>query len=365
MGRMGRMGRMGAEDDPAHAGGPSSTLLNDALNTTRDGTVGHWDGAARFTPKFPFSDTVDDILYLGEDIRGQLLNYALFSAMSITGTAASAGATGPTLGAATLHGTHPLLTVHQPRQDHFGAQLTHLRTYADLRADRMAEINVQLGDGLSFAGAIGYLDAQRRGRTLDLLEAVERVAVHLEMQVKHLCRSPRPVDYAPEVQPLIQTPDHSAFPSGHATESFAVATVLHRLMTGDSSFVGLGRDADDPAKRDAPAHPFRLAERMAVNRTVAGVHFPCDSAAGALLGCAIGEQIHALGSGQTLTALSMDFLAGDGPDAGFADTDDFTLEWLADRVVAPTLEAAPEEVSVIRTAWALAAAEWPKPAAPG
>ncbi|MDF0599257.1 phosphatase PAP2 family protein [Psychromarinibacter sp. C21-152] len=354
MGRMGRMGRMGEYDDPAHAGGPSSTLLNDALTTTRDGTVGYWDGAARYTPAFPFSDSPDDILYLQYDIRGRLLDHALHASMAVAGTPARRDAGGVTLGSAEVKGSgRPVVTIHQPAQDHFRAQLSHLRAYADLRDDRLAEINLQLGDIMSFFGAVGYLDPQRRARTTDLLDAVERLTVFVEMQVKHLCRSPRPIDYAPQVQPLIQTPDHSAFPSGHSTESFAVATVLYRLMEGECAHHGVG----------AQAHVFRVAERMAVNRTVAGVHFPCDSAAGAVLGCAIGEHVHALATGRVLKPMAMDFRAGDG--GGFADTEDFSLDWLGDALVPPEFDHRPADGdaatrnAILAKAWELAAAEWP------
>lgn len=70
---------------------------------------------------------------------------------------------------------------------------------------------------------------------------------------------------------MIQIPDHSTYPSGHAMEAFAIATVLHCLSTGNGPRHGVKEQA----------LPFRLAHRIAVNRTVAGVHFPVDSLAGA------------------------------------------------------------------------------------
>ena len=60
-----------------------------------------------------------------------------------------------------------------------------------------------------------------------------------------------------------------------------MATLLERLMTGRSAAEGVA----------AQTMPFRLAHRIAVNRTVAGVHYPIDSAAGAAMGCMIGEAI--------------------------------------------------------------------------
>lgn len=338
---------MGADSGPDHPGGPASPLLSDALGSTHDGIVGYWDGtpdAAR--PDFPFSPSHDDILYLQADIRARLLDYALHSTARVEGTSASPG----TLGVAEISGTGaPLVTIHQPAQTVFEKQLKHMRTYADLRADRISEISAQLGDVISFFGLLGYLDPQRRARTLDLLEAAERLAVFVEMQVKHLCRAPRPVDYAIAVQPMIQTPDHSAFPSGHSTECFTMATVMHRLITGQSAAQGV---ADQ-------AHAFRLAERMAVNRTVAGVHFPCDSAAGAVLGCALGEHIHALAQGTTIATPFPAFTIGEAAGA-YPEDGDFTLDWLATCLAEPVTGPAPSgDHSVIATAWRLAQEEWP------
>ena len=112
--------------------------------------------------------------------------------------------------------------------------------------------------------------------------------------MKFFCRAARPVDLAAQVQPMIQTPDHSSFPSGHAAEAFAIATVLHHLAAG--------RRPDQGAA--AEALPFKLAHRIATNRTVAGVHFPVDSLAGALLGCRIGALMILLGGGLFLIAKS-------------------------------------------------------------
>lgn len=188
----------------------------------------------------------------------------------------------------------PFLTVAsvtRPDPAYFAADLDFLRAYSDLRSDRLAEIFHQTGDILSFFGAHGYLDSGRRKHTLLLLEAVRSVAVHVETLAKFVCRQKRPIDYAMEVQPMVQTPDHSSFPSGHALEAFAIATVLTRLSGGPDPVTAI----------DEMFLPFVLAHRIATNRTVAGVHFPVDSLAGAFLGVLLGEAIHSLAFGNDVT----------------------------------------------------------------
>jgi hypothetical protein len=104
------------------------------------------------------------------------------------------------------------------------------------------------------------------------------------MRFKHAFACPRPAEYSSQVQPMIATPGHGAMPSGHATEAFMVARVLEAL-------VGPVYDAAIPAKPLARPELNdqlqRQAARIAINRTVAGLHFPVDSAAGRLLGEAL------------------------------------------------------------------------------
>ena len=89
--------------------------------------------------------------------------------------------------------------------------------------------------------------------------------------------------------PMIPTPAHGSFPSAHAAEAFAVATVLSGLLDALAS-----RSAERqpyPLTKRLVALLYKQAERIAVNRTVAGVHYPIDTWAGAALGEAVGQII--------------------------------------------------------------------------
>jgi hypothetical protein len=92
---------------------------------------------------------------------------------------------------------------------------------------------------------------------------------------------------------------------GHATQAYAVAHVLKKLLGLDPNPL-------------APKYPTvinqleRQAARIATNRVVAGVHFPVDSMAGRMLGVALGEYFVGRCTGNTVTQnfLSRTFLAG-------------------------------------------------------
>jgi membrane-associated phospholipid phosphatase len=250
-----------------------------------------------------------------------------------------------------LNGKSPkaITTLKRPSQVHFAEQLQWLRAYADLREDRLAEIQMQLGDALSFFGAQSYLNDGRRQHTLMLLDIVRNFAIHIETPMKYYCRSARPIDYAAEVQPMIQTPEHSSFPSGHALEAFAIATVFYRLQTGYEPAAGIS-GAVLKQGRSPSALPFRLAHRIAVNRTVAGVHFPVDSRVGAHVGCTVGDLVWSLASGKDL--------ATGNPSLGRADADFL----LSDTDFSPVRKGQAVKVKpipMLRKLWNLAAAEWP------
>ncbi|NNF72069.1 MAG: hypothetical protein HKN02_07765, partial [Rhodobacteraceae bacterium] len=251
-----------------------------------------------------------------------------------------------------------LITIQKPDEAKLEQQLAHLRTYADLRGDRVAEIQVQTDDILSFFSAITYLDEKRRGHTLELLNATVRLAIHVEMQIKHYCRTRRPQALSNQVQPMIQTPDHSAFPSGHATEAFAVATVLYLLRED-----GAGTYANATSGLGGHSDPlYRAAHRIATNRTVAGVHYPCDSAAGAMLGLALGTAVRDMGratsAGGLASPLSFGFTSTASQTAKFNYADDFDIDWLAARAAPLDGTRLVAKSPMINQLWSLAKAEW-------
>ncbi len=270
-----------------HAGGTSSVLLNTALAVTHDAIVGFWQGdpdpQAHVNSMPKGHDKLD---YLTSTRRIDMLTAELCNRFKVTGLIrrpdpSDASTELPGEASLTIDGIN-IVNLVTPEIEAFENQLIWLRNYADLRFDRIGEINLQLGDILSFMGIAQRLDAAGRRYTLELLTAVQSLCYSLELQIKHYCWAPRPMDFSPLVQPIIQTPDHSSFPSGHATEAFALATVLNGLSHKGTSL------QDQIANADVP---FRIAHRVAVNRTVAGVHFPIDSAAGATLGCMIGDAV--------------------------------------------------------------------------
>ena len=111
---------------------------------------------------------------------------------------------------------------------------------------------------------------------------------------------------------------------------------------------------------------MRQASRIAINRTVAGVHFPVDSAAGALLGLTLGEYfIHRCRPLDTYTFF-MPWRFRGHAYAGADDfdwrlhydvaTDDRLIPAFADCLSSEVMTAPPS--NVLAWLWGRAQAEW-------
>ncbi|MEP5151919.1 phosphatase PAP2 family protein [Planktotalea sp.] len=229
-------------------------------------------------------------------------------------------------------------------------QMDFVRGYSDLRSERIPEIQVQIDDILSFFGAVTPMNGFRKKHTMQVLFAVQGLAIQLYMRMKHYCWMPRPADFAHEVQPIIQTPDHSSFPAGHAVEAFAIATVLHFLSDESAS--------KDMKFTETLPMVFRVAHRIAVNRTIAGVHSPIDNAAGAAMGYALGRAIIALATASKDDESKHAVLAFG--IASFQEGQDFDRAWVTktlngstqgNAVTAETIPLFTEHFSNARVEW--------------
>ncbi|QDG76407.1 phosphatase PAP2 family protein [Labrenzia sp. PHM005] len=210
-----------------------------------------------------------------------------------------------------------IAVIDRPSEVLFSQQLQFLEYYADQRLERAAEITLQLRDIISNFVAILPLRPERKRWTLEFIRMCLRAVSLIEMQVKHMMACRRPDCFWPQVQPMIQTPSHSCYPSGHGTEAFLLATLLRHFAK--SSLPHPATDWSTAWYGEVSKQLLRQAARIAQNRVVAGVHFPIDNAAGAVLGVSVANFILKLAD-----ASATDLFGRSFNSANFGGSNDFT-----------------------------------------
>jgi hypothetical protein len=148
------------------------------------------------------------------------------------------------------------------------------------RADRTLEII----DQASGQGALHYWTGLLRiepskGSAAYLLMLVGRkIGEYVSMGLKDKYLMRRPAQVYPWIMPLIDGPDTPSFPSGHSMQGHLITGVLKLALTPP---------VPPPSKVPPVRYPETaraldvLADRIAYNREVAGVHYKMDSDAGA------------------------------------------------------------------------------------
>jgi hypothetical protein len=154
---------------------------------------------------------------------------------------------------------------------------TTLFEYAtDQRADALAEIIAQDGSvAQEFRHLLGITEASHPNMC-QLLYIADLVATLVVLVVKKREDRPRPSQLYPALRPALPVPGHASFPSGHATQAFLMCHCV--LMAINASGVLVAEEKDHWS-----AVLLTLADRIARNREIAGLHYPSDSAAGRAL----------------------------------------------------------------------------------
>jgi membrane-associated phospholipid phosphatase len=175
------------------------------------------------------------------------------------------------------------------------AMLLDLMAYRD---GCMAEALAQAVDVVGYFAGLAGFTAASHPETTALCHVAMQLGQFVVMHFKRHYDRPRPSELLPALMPPIDVPGHAAYPSGHATQAHLIAHLLAAVMP-------------DPHPARALLTP--LAERIAINREVLGVHYRSDSLAGRTLAAGTFAVVSEIARGGAAT---LDQAWADAPPAG-------------------------------------------------
>jgi membrane-associated phospholipid phosphatase len=152
------------------------------------------------------------------------------------------------------------------------------------RPDRALEILDQAtGQGaLHYWTGMLHIDQSKDRSSFLLMLVARKIGEYVAMGLKNHYLMRRPAQVYPLIMPLIDGPDTPSFPSSHSLQAHLITGVLKLALTPSvpppSVFPPPG-PPPPPCATTADALDV-LADRVAYNREVAGVHYPMDTLAG-------------------------------------------------------------------------------------
>ena len=127
-------------------------------------------------------------------------------------------------------GSGVLAKLTRPNEPFFIDQLGFVQSWAELRDERAAEILAQIDNQFAFIAAATGLNVARKKYTMEWLMVAVQFTIEVELMFKHAFACYRPVEFSPQVQPIITTPGHGTYPMGHAAQAFATIVALSGLL---------------------------------------------------------------------------------------------------------------------------------------
>jgi hypothetical protein len=100
--------------------------------------------------------------------------------------------------------------------------------------------------------------------TFRLMNVASLIGLYGAMHLKGQFQRPRPSQLCPALMPPIAVPGHASYPSGHSTQAHLIALCMSEVFQGVNA-----------APRDADL--LALADRIARNREIAGLHYQSDT----------------------------------------------------------------------------------------
>ncbi|SRR5229473_1351716 len=193
------------------------------------------------------------------------------------------------------------LPPHLMSQAQLGGEVVRILELGLEREARFEEI-IDQDDG---DGAINYwlgmlkIDPARHPAAYLMVRIGRRIGEHVSMCLKGHFRSPRPSQLCPAITPMIDPPVTPSYPAGHAVQSYLMSYLLAYSLRNDGTGLTNLPQHTLPALSSAtpPTGPlFDLADRVSVNRIVAGIHYPTDIRAGQAVAVQIFKDIQTVDS---------------------------------------------------------------------
>jgi len=186
--------------------------------------------------------------------------------------------------AATIDGDAALTTIRTDLVADYNAQINLLVLAArDERPDAMGAILSQ--DVEFFTDFLGVL-TMRPGshpQTWRVLHIASLIGSFAALYLKNKHDLPRPSQLCPALMPPIPVPGHSSWPSGHSTQAHLMKNCMLRVFAASTM------SAADQAVLNSDL--TSLADSIARNREIAGLHYAKDSAGGARLAYLLNDVI--------------------------------------------------------------------------
>ena len=136
------------------------------------------------------------------------------------------------------------------------------------RADALAEILSQSNEFISYFLNMMTARPGAYPATTKVLSIAGLVGTFVAMYFNNLYGRPRPSQLCPALLPPIEIPGHASFPSGHSTQAHLMALCMNDVFNGL------------PQQSTMVDDLWTLADCIARNREIAGLHYPSDTAAG-------------------------------------------------------------------------------------
>jgi hypothetical protein len=163
-----------------------------------------------------------------------------------------------------------------------GGELDDLQMLAEYRPEVLSEALAQMTDMVGYWAGLLMFSPYSHPWTFRLARTAIVVGEFVAMYYKRLYERARPSQLSPTLMPPIAVPGHASYPSGHATQAYLLSALLGTVMPNVvTAKLPPTNTAYGGTKPDTLLD--RLAERVARNREVLGVHYCSDSVAGRLL----------------------------------------------------------------------------------